>query len=57
MDVPVLADQQELIHIISEWTLEAVWKTWQEQSIGMDGGKKSEKSILFVWFVDNDDPP
>ena len=31
MDVPVLADQQELIYINSVWTQEAIWKTsWRD---------------------------
>ena len=42
MDMPVLADQQELMYVSSVWTLDVVWKTCQEQwMIGMDSERES----------------
>ena len=56
MDVPVLADQQELIYISSVRTQDVVWKTCQEQwMIGMDEEKESGKFVISAQFDDDDD--
>ena len=42
-DVPVLADQQELIYISFVWTLDAVWKTcWEQWMIGTNRERESQ---------------
>ena len=46
MDVPVLANQQELIYISSVWTQDVIWKTyWERCMIGMD-----EERFWFLCF-------
>ena len=56
MDLPVLADQQELIYINSGRTQVVVLKTWQEEStIRIKGGTELGKSVLSVWLDDDDD--
>ena len=46
-DMPVLADQQELIHINCIRTLDVVYRTCQERwLIGTDGERESGKSAL-----------
>ena len=59
MDMPALANHQELIYISSVWTQDVVWKTCQERwVIGTDGErereKESRKSVLSAWFDDDD---
>ena len=54
-DMPVWADQQEIIYISSVQTQDAVWKTCPEwQLIGMKGERESGKSMLSASF-DGDD--
>ena len=49
MDMPVLADKQELIYISSVQTQDVVWKTcWEPWMIGMDGLRELGKSVL-LW--------
>ena len=54
MDVPVLADQQELANNISLRTQDVVLKTCQKQCvIGMNSKRESGKSVLAVRFDDD----
>ena len=51
MEIPVLADQQELIYISSVQIQNVVWKTCQEWwMIGTDGERESEsgKSVMMM---------
>ena len=55
MDVPVLADQQELIYMYSVLTQDVVWKICQVQwMIGTDGVRDARKSVLSVKLDDDD---
>ena len=56
MDVPVLADQQELIYVSSVQTQDVIWKTYQERWM-IETNSKWElgKSTLSAWqclFID-----
>ncbi len=43
MDVPVLADQQEVIYISDVWTKNVIWKTCRERrKIGTDRERQRE---------------
>ena len=56
MDLPVLAEQQELIYICSMRTQNVVWMTCRERwVIGTDGEMKSKKFLLLAWLDDDDD--
>ena len=56
MDVLVLADQQRLIHIITERTQDAVKRTCLVQlMIGIDGERKSWNPMPPVCLSDDDD--
>ena len=56
VDVPVLADLQEFIFIISTQTQDLVWKTcWEQWMIGMDGERESGRFVLSVWLDEEDD--
>ena len=56
MDAPLLSDQQNLTFISSMQTLDAVWRTYQEQWLrGTDGKRESIESVLCVRHDDNDD--
>ena len=55
MDVPVLANQQEIIYISSVWTQDVFWKTYRERwTIETNGEKESQwnpcrQCDLMVW--------
>ena len=54
MDVPVLADQQEIIYIRS--VLDVVWKTYRERRmIGTDRKRGFKKIRVTARFDDDDD--
>ena len=60
MDTPVLADQQELIHISCVRTLDVVWRSCQEQwMIRTDGEREKEResqgNVLSTGLDDDDD--
>ena len=56
MDVPVLADQQELIYISCVRTQDVVWKTSQERWMtGTNGEEEPGKSMPAAWLDDDDD--
>ena len=49
IDVPVLANQQELIYISSVWTQDIIWKTCQEKwMIRTDGEKERVRKICAI---------
>ena len=53
MDMPTLANQQELTYNCSVRIQDAVWKTcWVRWLIGMDGEREREKTMLAVWLDD-----
>ena len=53
IDMPGLANQQELIYISSVWTQDLVWRTcWEKWMIGTDGKRESGKSVLSVQLDD-----
>ena len=55
MDMPTLADPQELIYISFVWTQNILWKTYREQwTIGMDGDGEPEKSVQSAPHGDDD---
>ena len=55
IDVPVLADRQEIIYISSIGTLDVVWKTCREWwMIGTDIEEESRKSVLSARLDDDD---
>ena len=55
MDLPVLADKQELIYDCSLQTQDVGWITYRERwMIGTNGKRESGKSMLadgLVWFI------
>ena len=54
MNVPVLADQQEVIYISSVRTQDVIWKTCRERRmIGTDGEKESWKFVSAARFDDD----
>ena len=58
MDMPELANQQEIIYISVVWIQDEVWKTSQKwQTIGMDGERERElgKFVMSAWLNDDDD--
>ena len=55
IDMPALADQQELTNNSSASMQDLVWKTCQERwMIGMNGERDSGKSVLAAQLDDND---
>ena len=48
MDVPMLADQQELFDISSEQTQDVIWKTLPEVMDGRDGLRERIKEICAI---------
>ena len=56
MDVPVLADQQELFYNSFVWTQDVVWRTcWEWSMIGTNEERKSGKFVLAVQLDDDYD--
>ena len=54
MDMPVLAEQQELIYISSVQTQDVVWKTCRVRwMVGTDGERGPGKSMLSAWLDDD----
>ena len=55
MDSLVLVNQQRLTFISCVWTLDAVWRTYQEWwSIGIDSERESKETVLSA-HIDDDD--
>ena len=54
MDVPVLANQQELIYVSPVWKHDVVWKTLPEAMNDRDGWSELGKYVLSEQ-LDNDE--